>query len=125
MSYPASIYPVLVCEVVAFVAFDHSAATAFANREDDWHRCAVSEIDELVLVDNFGFPCQIKDAGFLFPWLADVTPETALWMLTAQNVMSEAEREASIRDADYAAYLAEIAPFLEAEADQARMNREL
>jgi hypothetical protein len=81
-------------ETILFVAFDREAAAKFANAVNDDCECEVTEIDELALIDTLGFPCQRKDAGFLFPWLATVKPETAAWYAKEEIIMSPAEMTA-------------------------------
>jgi hypothetical protein len=81
-------------ETILFVAFDHEAAAQFARTVDDDCECEVTEINEFALVDNYGYPCQRKDAGFLFPWMATVTPENAEWFAKEVVPMSPAEMTA-------------------------------
>jgi hypothetical protein len=77
------IYPVIYLpqEAAIFVAFDRAAAKAFAECVDDENQCEITEITECALIDNYGFPCGRSDAGFLFPWLADVDADMQAWLL--------------------------------------------
>jgi hypothetical protein len=81
-------------ETILFVAFDHEAAAKFAETVDNDCECAVTEITELALIDNYGFPCQRKDAGFLYPWLGTVTKENMEWYAKEEVPMSPAEMTA-------------------------------
>lgn len=69
---------------IVFIAFNSAAATDFINHEQREYERDNTEylevmggaqlplyVSELPLVDNYGYPCQIKDAGILFPWLED------------------------------------------------------
>jgi len=69
-----------------FVAFTRQAALDFVAAEQrEWENenaeyleaCGGADlpfaIDEIPLVDNYGFPCQIADTGFIAPWLGLVT----------------------------------------------------
>lgn len=86
-----TIYPVSWDEGnqhVVYVAFTRQAAVDFiANEQREWENENAEyleamggaelplSIDELPLVDNYGFTCQRKDAGLLFPWLGNIKPE--------------------------------------------------
>lgn len=71
---------------IAFVAFDRQAAEQFiATEQREWENeneeyieaCGGGElpywIDEVPLVDNYGFPCVRADAAFVVPWLAEAS----------------------------------------------------
>jgi hypothetical protein len=88
-----SLYTVAVNDLIIFVAFDNAEAQPRRRHRRRLASCGVSEIDELPLVDHYGFLCAPRTPASLFPWLADVKPEIADVFLTAPYVMSEAERE--------------------------------
>ena len=75
-------------DAIVYVAFSRGAAADFiATEQREWENENAEYLeamggaelpfntDELPLVDNYGFPCQISDAGILFPWLRNVKPE--------------------------------------------------
>lgn len=65
-----SIYPVMFGDShCVYVAFDKQEADRFALAENDEVECEIYFVDELALIDNYGYPCERKEAGFLFPWL--------------------------------------------------------
>lgn len=104
--YVPTIFPVSILGDVRFVGFDNKAAVAFAEQENNWHRCDVAEIEEWALVDAYGFVCNRADVGVLFPWLAVVTDEIAHLFLTAPYVMSQDEDDAAELADEIAYYLA-------------------
>lgn len=89
----AALHTVHVTELLAFVAFDAAAAKAYADAQDNEHQCCVSEVEELPLVDNYGFCCDRSEAGVLFPWIAHVDPSVAHNMLTLPFYMTASERD--------------------------------
>jgi hypothetical protein len=58
---------------IVFIAFDAAAAAEFAAEENDAAQCEILTTDEVALVDNFGFPCARREAGFIAPWLRQVS----------------------------------------------------
>jgi hypothetical protein len=71
-----SIYPIMFGDShCVYVAFDCQEAQRFAKAENDEVQCEIYFVEELPLIDNYGFPCARKDAGFLFPWLKVVKDE--------------------------------------------------
>jgi hypothetical protein len=64
---------------VIFVGFDRAAADAVAHEANEEVQCEIAEVDELPLIDNYGFACARKEAGFLFPWLAKVSDKCSAW----------------------------------------------
>ena len=87
------VYPVTFdgdVKAIVFVAFDRQAAEGFVSAEQSaWEReyadyieeCGGSDlplvIDEVSLIDNYGFPCTLAEAGVVAPWLGDVS-DTAM-----------------------------------------------
>lgn len=57
---------------IVFVGLDRAAAEAFAKEENDEVQCEILTVDEVALVDNYGFPCQRNETRFVAPWIADV-----------------------------------------------------
>lgn len=77
-----TIYPVIFGgteEHIVFVGFDAAAALDYADAENNEAECEILRVEELPLVDNFGFPCERKEAGFVAPWLAKVSDACAKW----------------------------------------------
>lgn len=75
-------------KINVFVAFTRQAALDFvATEQREWENENAEyleavgggelpfAIDEIPLIDNYGFPCQIADAGLIAPWLGRVTPD--------------------------------------------------
>jgi hypothetical protein len=57
---------------IVFIALDREAADQFAQTENDEVQCEILTVDEVALVDNYGYPCQRREARFVAPWIADV-----------------------------------------------------
>lgn len=57
-------------DVILAVFWDGAAAYAFAKRENDAYEAEVVAIEEIALVDRYGFPCAVSEIEFVAPWIA-------------------------------------------------------
>jgi hypothetical protein len=61
-------------EFVVAVFWDRDAADRFVLRENNTLEVEYMFVEEVPLIDQYGYPCAMKDIRFVAPWICDVPP---------------------------------------------------